>query len=409
MSIYGKYVYTMPTPSGERETRLLVRPYYTGRPHVTMIDSHGGCRLVEDVTFEEGSMKFSAAAGPNSADWTINWTEDGVVSGTARMGNGDDVVLRGCKTEITDEDDGIARSEMKKKALVMYASITGNTEKIAKAMAEQFEHYGWTVDLIKITNKNKNVPKNYNDYDVVCLGSLIIAGSPTTAIIKGFSLGGGGELEDRITANAAAGKGFNEGGAGMPGEGPGGAGGPMSGPGGPMPEGGMPGGPMPEGGMPGGPGGPGGGQGGGEGGLRWAGAPAEHGVYRPLGIVFTTYGGGFYGSGEAQGTLAQLKLYLELSNIRVVGTFACCGKEYGPAGLKEGELPSGVTEPPVYYKDADGLYHAGSFFFHTGMENKPAERDILKAKALVADLVEDYFYSHDGIRKDVWSTYTTIS
>ena len=250
---------------------------------------------------------------------------------------------------------------------------------------------------------------NAAGYDVVCLGSLIIAGSPTTAIIKGFSLGGGGELEDRITANAAAGKGFNEGGAGMPGEGPGGAGGPMSGPGGPMPEGGMPGGPMPEGGMPGGPGGPGGGQGGGEGGLRWAGAPAEHGVYRPLGIVFTTYGGGFYGSGEAQGTLAQLKLYLELSNIRVVGTFACCGKEYGPAGLKEGELPSGVTEPPVYYKDADGLYHAGSFFFHTGMENKPAERDILKAKALVADLVEDYFYSHDGIRKDVWSTYTTIS
>ncbi len=43
------------------------------------------------------------------------------------------------------------------------------------------------------------------------------------------------------------------------------------------------------------------------------------------------------------------------------------------------------------------------------MNDKPAARDLMKAKAMVADLVEDYFYSHDGLRKDVASSYITIS
>ena len=69
----------------------------------------------------------------------------------------------------------------------------------------------------------------------------------------------------------------------------------------------------------------------------------------------------------------------------------------------------GTLEPPVYYKDGNGDYHAGSFFFHTHMNSKPNARDIMKAKALVADIVEDYFYSHDGIRKVLSSQYTSIS
>ena len=150
-----------------------------------------------------------------------------------------------------------------------------------------------------------------------------------------------------------------------------------------------------------------------EGGLMYAGGPAPHGTYNPLGIVFTTYGGGFYGSNECLATLEVLKLYLELSSVKVVGKFACCGKEFGPAGLDDGVKPSlmgpGSIDDPVYYKDADGNYHAGSYFFHTHMNDKPCERDFQKARALVSDLVEDYFYSYDGIRKDVASQYISIS
>ena len=147
--------------------------------------------------------------------------------------------------------------------------------------------------------------------------------------------------------------------------------------------------------------------------LSYAGGPAPHGIYQPLGIVFTTYGGGFYGSNEALATLETLKLYLETSSVKVIGKFACCGREFGPAGLADGVKPNimggGEIDDPVYYKDADGNYHAGSYFFHTHMNSKPCARDIQKAEALVADLVEDYFYSHDGIRKDVASQYISIS
>ncbi|MBQ9268057.1 MAG: hypothetical protein IJ206_00920 [Oscillospiraceae bacterium] len=147
--------------------------------------------------------------------------------------------------------------------------------------------------------------------------------------------------------------------------------------------------------------------------VRWAGGPPAHGVHHPLGIIFTTYGGGCSGPEEAAGTLALLKLYLEQRNAKVIGTFACCGKEFGPAGIDDGGKPMvmgpGKLEPPVYYKDGNGSYHAGSFFFHTHMNSKPSPRDIMKAKALVADIVEDYFYSHDGIRKVLSSQYVSIS
>lgn len=209
-------------------------------------------------------------------------------------------------------------------------------------------------------------------------------------VTKQFSLGGGTSLEENVAKNAEAGLDFNAGGVGLKG----GPGGEKKPPEGPKPPAGA---------------GPGKSE---QGGARYAGGPAPHGVYQPLGIVFTTYGGGFYGSNEALATLEILKLYLELRSVKVVGRFGCCGREYGPAGVADGGKPmlmGGTIDPPVYYQDAEGLYHAGSFFFHTHMNDKPGERDLMKAKALVADLVEDYFYSHDGLRKAVASCYTTIS
>ena len=37
---------------------------------------------------------------------------------------------------------------IKKKGLIMYASVTGNTERVAKAFGKAFENVGWTYDLV---------------------------------------------------------------------------------------------------------------------------------------------------------------------------------------------------------------------------------------------------------------------
>lgn len=73
---------------------------------------------------------------------------------------------------------------IKKKGLIMAASVTGNTLRVAKAFGKAFENCGWTYDLIQIdkkTNFKKN-PVYFDDYDFVCLGSPIMAGLPSPSI-----------------------------------------------------------------------------------------------------------------------------------------------------------------------------------------------------------------------------------
>jgi len=272
------------------------------------------------------------------------------------------------------------------KALILYASMTGNTEKIARWFKESFEHYLFDVTLFKMTPKAdwKGMQEKlyFDDYDVVCLGSPIVAGAPLMIVTRVLSLGGGGVLESRIEASSSKGN--------SPGGGPPTAGAPdML--------------------------------------VRWRrkqgpymGVLPKH-EYQPLGVVFTTYGGGFYGSDECLATLELLKLYLELNDVKVIGKFACCGKEFGPAGLADGEIPkpsdpnmdettkASIFREPKKYLDADGNIHYGSFFFHTHMNSKPGPRDEAKAKALIADIVEDYFFSYDGERKRPGSQYISIS
>lgn len=73
---------------------------------------------------------------------------------------------------------------IKKKGLVMYNSVTGNTEKVAKAFAKAFENCGWGCDLVKIDKKTnfKAAPVYFDEYDIVALGSPVMAGLPAPAI-----------------------------------------------------------------------------------------------------------------------------------------------------------------------------------------------------------------------------------
>jgi len=409
MNFVGKYLFSMPTPRGELENTFLLRNYYTGALHGTLLDAHGGVQLAKNIVTDGDKLSFTAQAGPNKVNFTFLVAEDSF-TGTAEvlMQEGDPVVseIRGVKTEITPEDDGAQKIEMKRKALILYASITKNTERVATWFKETFEHYGMEVTMIKVLNGKRWLEGNENklyfdDYDVVCLGSPIIGGSPMKCMLTHFSAGAASSLEDNVAKNAEKGLGFNAGGAGGFAEGEVKDGGPGM----PPPPPGGPGMPPP----PGGPGGP-------PDMIAWRresvmtypGGPHKPGMYKPLGIAFTTYGGGFCGPSECLPVLQLLKLYLEDKGAKVIGRFACPGKEFGPAGLDDGETPMQIHEPPVYYKDADGNYHAGGFFHHTSNNQNPAPRHEAQARAFIASIVEDHFYTWDGKRREPDSEYVSI-
>ena len=410
MNFQGKYIFTMPTPRGELENTFLLRDYYTGELHGTLLDAHGGVQLARNIAAEGDRLSFTAQAGPNKVNFTFDVAGD-AFTGTAEviMQEGDPVVsdIKGVKTEITPADDGAEKIEMKGKALILYASITKNTEKVATWFKETFEHYGMEVTMIRVLNGKRWLEGNedklyFDDYDVVCLGSPIIGGSPMKCMLTHFSAGAASSLEDNVAKNAEKGLGFNAGGAGgfAAGEVKDGPGMP------PPPPGGGPGMPPPP---PGGPGGP-------PDMIAWRrepvmtypGGPHKPGMYKPLGIAFTTYGGGFCGPSECLPVLELLKLYLEDTGAKVIGRFACPGKEFGPAGLDDGETPMQIHEPPVYYKDADGKYHAGGFFHHCSNNHNPAPRHEAQARAFIAGIVEDHFYTSDGKRREAESEYVSI-
>ena len=84
-----------------------------------------------------------------------------------------------------------------KKALILYASMSGNTEKIAHAFEEVFRLYGFQVDLYKAEGKKLSEKQVYfEDYDFICIGSGLIGGQPmpasslrSMAQMRGFSTG----------------------------------------------------------------------------------------------------------------------------------------------------------------------------------------------------------------------------
>ena len=87
-----------------------------------------------------------------------------------------------------------------RRALLLYATMTKNTEKIANWFRETFLHYGWEVTYLRIAANTDWVGLQdqlyFEDYDLVCLGSPIVGGSPLQAVIKAFSFGAGGAQQE---------------------------------------------------------------------------------------------------------------------------------------------------------------------------------------------------------------------
>lgn len=90
---------------------------------------------------------------------------------------------------------------MGKRCLIMYASFTGNTEKVAKRIKETFENQDWQCDIFKVRKNADDIlrpPYDIRQYDFVCIGSGLRAHLPYNEVLnvlRGFIWG----FDPRIT------------------------------------------------------------------------------------------------------------------------------------------------------------------------------------------------------------------
>jgi hypothetical protein len=76
---------------------------------------------------------------------------------------------------------------MGKKCLIIYSSITGNTEKVALRFKSTFEREGWECDIFKIRKRAEDIlnpPFDIHSYDFLCAGSGIMVHLPYNEILN---------------------------------------------------------------------------------------------------------------------------------------------------------------------------------------------------------------------------------
>jgi flavodoxin len=69
---------------------------------------------------------------------------------------------------------------MPKRGLILYQSLSGNTEKVALRFKKVFENKGWSCDIFKVDKSltPDNLPFRFQDYDFLCAGSGVYAALP---------------------------------------------------------------------------------------------------------------------------------------------------------------------------------------------------------------------------------------
>jgi hypothetical protein len=73
-----------------------------------------------------------------------------------------------------------------KKSLILYQSMTGNTEKVALRFKKVFEQKGWQCDTFKVDKKTdiNNPPIDFQKYDFLCAGSGVYAQLPGNELFR---------------------------------------------------------------------------------------------------------------------------------------------------------------------------------------------------------------------------------
>ena len=326
----------------------------------------------------------------------------------------------------------------KRKALVIYGSITGNTKMIASAFAEVCEEYGFETDLVKIDPRRdwEKEPVFTEDYDLICLGSPIIAGLPYREVSMLMGLQGrkqlyrNREVYNKLMDMKAKGIPFAPGAFEDPTVDPDAYPHPMA-----HRLTGIPGLVTP---------------------ATGTGYPGAKGERKKTiyGVAFCTYGGSGVGPEECYGTLDVLVEFLRVNGARTVGKYACPGKELRHESVDKlaGKLKMNIDDSQALmqrYKDnpeseefktmdpekvkvlADaasvkdedsfgegnammvnndplGCGKPGSVFWHYDFQNRPSARDITKAKIFMAEVIEDHFLTMTGDPRPPYSMYTSI-
>lgn len=324
----------------------------------------------------------------------------------------------------------------KRKALIIYGSITGNTKMIADAFGEVCREYGFDTDLVKIDPRRdwEKEPVFTEDYDLICLGSPIIAGLPYREVSMLMGLQGKKQLYrnravyERLMDMKAKGIPFAPGAFEDPTEDPDAFPHPMA-----HKLTGIPGLVTP---------------------ATGTGYPGAKGERKKTiyGVAFCTYGGSGVGPDECSGTLEVLRELLRVNGARLVGRFACPGKElrHGSVDSLASKLKMNIDDSQALmqrYKDkpeseefkamdADklkvlaeaaavkdedsfetsmmvnndpmGCGKPGSVFWHYDFMSRPSERDVTKAKIFLSELIEDYFLTMTGDPRPPYSEYTSI-
>lgn len=75
---------------------------------------------------------------------------------------------------------------MAKRSLILYASMSGNTEKVALRFKGVFEKKGWECDLLKVTSKTDifKSPFDCRQYDFICVGSYVHKSLPSERLVE---------------------------------------------------------------------------------------------------------------------------------------------------------------------------------------------------------------------------------
>lgn len=294
------------------------------------------------------------------------------------------------------------------KALIVYSSITGNTEQVAMTFAETFREYNIQPTLVKLEGnyRGEKIPEpERGDYDFLLFGAPVIASLPYHDFYIQF-----GAQDDYGSRNFAGDRGPIQGVRERKEDGPTFQNG------------------VPIGGDP----------------FGAFGNPNQHR------IAFCTYGGFGRGPEEATATLELLKELNHGQNN--VGFFACPGRLRWFSASKRlseqlkinqfraQELIARYTEDPegIYFSDMDpetlalvrqaaqqppeesldkpalvdndplGIGKPGSNYWTYDLQNHPDARDLAMAKAFLSDVIEDYYLSDTGQPRKPSSVYYCI-
>ena len=144
----------------------------------------------------------------------------------------------------------------------------------------------------------------------------------------------------------------------------------------------------------------------------------------------SAHGGSGRGPAEAMPSLAYIKMCMEDVRIKSIGQFACCGKEfkhmaldglakqkgwthevasgtlaryienpkaeefqsYTPGEIESMEMAAADTRDLPVYVDQNGIPAVDRcHMWHWDSQNRPNDRDLLKARIFLSEILEDYY------------------